>query len=89
MPKAKRQYGYFVMPILHGDRLIGRVSPAMLRDQGRLPVDAIYAEPDAPGDRTTGRAVAAAIEELAVFLGAREITYGRTLPSAWRSALHS
>lgn len=87
VPKGKRQYGYFVMPILHGDRLIGRVSPAMLRDQGRLVIEAIYAEPDAPTDRATGRAVADAIKELATFLGAREITYGGTLPSAWKPAL--
>lgn len=85
VPKEKRQYGYFVMPILHEDRLIGRVSPAMQRDQGRLAVEAIYAEPDAPRDPATGRAVAEAIEELAAFLGAHEITYGRTLPSAWKS----
>lgn len=89
VPKEKRQYGYFVMPILHSDQLIGRVSPTMVRDQDRLAVEAVYAEPDAPSDRATGRAVAAAIEELAAFLGAREITYGRTVPPAWKPALHS
>ncbi len=89
VPKGKRQYGYFVLPILHGDRLIGRVSPMMLRDEKRLAVEAVYAEPDAPTDRATGRAVAEAIEELAGFLGAREITFGRTLPSAWKPAFHS
>lgn len=89
VPKEKRQYGYFVLPILHGDRLIGRISPTMLRDEKRLAVEAVYAEPDAPNDRGTGRAVAQAVEELAAFLGARKITYARTLPSAWKPALHS
>lgn len=87
VPKEKRQYGYFVLPILHGDRLIGRISPIMLRDQGRLSVEAVYAEPDAPMDRTTGRAVAGAIEMLANFLGAREVSYGQKVPAGWKRAM--
>lgn len=89
VPKGKRQYGYFTMPILHGERLIGRIAPAMLRDERRLAVEAVYAEPDAPNNRGTGRAVAQAVEDLAAFLDARKITCARTLPSAWRPALHS
>lgn len=89
VPKEKRQYGYFVMPILHGERLIGRIAPTMLRDQARLAVEAVYAEPDAPRDRATGRAVAGAVEELARFLGAREVSYGPNVPPAWKAALRS
>lgn len=88
-PKEKREYGYFVMPILHGERLIGRIAPTVLRDQARLAVEAVYAEPDAPRDRATGRAVAGAVEELARFLGARQIAYGRNVPPAWKAALRS
>ncbi|RMF02606.1 MAG: winged helix-turn-helix domain-containing protein, partial [Chloroflexi bacterium] len=60
VPKAKRQYGYYVLPILHGDRLIGRIDPKMDRKSGTLHVNAVYAEPDAPQDSATARAVAAA-----------------------------
>jgi uncharacterized protein YcaQ len=88
VPKSKRRYGYYVLPILHGDRLIGRVDPMMDRRSGRLVVNAVHAEPDAPSTLSTARAVARAIEELAQFLQATEIEYA-TVPNAWSRALRS
>ncbi len=85
-PPAKRQYGFYVLPILHGDRLIGRVDPAMDRARGRLTVNAIYAEPGAPATRKTGQAIANAIQELGAFLGATEIAYKRRVPAIWKRA---
>ncbi len=85
-PKAKRQYGFYVLPILHGDQLIGRVDPAMDRARGRLTVNAIYAEPRALATRKTGQAVANAIQELGAFLGATEIAYKRRMPAIWKHA---
>jgi hypothetical protein len=87
VPKEKRQYGYYVLPILHGDRLIGRMDPTMDRKANRLNINAVYAEPGAPATHSTGRAVAAAVQELATFLGAKEIAYTDQVPDAWRKAL--
>lgn len=72
VPAAKRQYGYYVMPILHGDRLIGRVDPRMDRKAGRLVVNAVHLEPGiaTPDVRP---AIVGAIESLAAFLGAEGI----------------
>jgi uncharacterized protein YcaQ len=75
MPKQKREYGCYVMPILHGDRFIGRVDPVMNRKSGQLTIKAVYAEKNAPETRETAQAVARAIEELGMFLGAKDICY--------------
>ena len=85
VPKAARRYGYYVLPILHGDRLVGRVDPAMDRRSGRLVVHALHAEPDAP--EAAGPAVAAALQDLASFLGADGIDLRQKAPQVWRSAI--
>lgn len=86
VPKAKREYGYYVLPILHGEELIGRVSPRMDRKKKVLDVEAVYAEDNAPVNKETGTAVRRAIENLAQFLGAKTITYG-TVPKGWQTVL--
>jgi len=88
VPKEKRLYGYYVLPILHGDRLIGRVDPVFDRKRRRLTVNAVYAEPDAPATSAAAKAVAGAIEELGRFLGAREIALcPERAPAGWAQAL--
>jgi uncharacterized protein len=85
VPKAKRRFGYFVMPILGGDRLIGRVDPRFDRKDRVLHVNAVYAEPSA--DLTHGPAVSRAIRELASWLGARDVAFEGKRPTIWRRAL--
>jgi uncharacterized protein YcaQ len=87
VPKDKRKYGYYVLPILHGDQIIGRIDPLMNRKDKVLTVNAVYAEPGAPLNGETGKAVAGAIEELATFLGAKTIGYGENVPKGWKKAL--
>jgi uncharacterized protein YcaQ len=45
VPKAKREYGYYVLPILRGDRLIGRIEPVFDRKTAVLRVNSVYWEP--------------------------------------------
>lgn len=84
VPAAKRQYGYYVLPILHGDRLIGRIDPKMERKTGTLHVNAVYAETDAPAE--AGPAVAAAVANLAQFLDAKRIELTEKIPPMWRDS---
>jgi uncharacterized protein YcaQ len=81
VPKAKREYGYFVLPILRGDRLIGRIDPAYDRRSRILRISAVYAEPDAPADAWPS--IRASIEELAGWLGADEVALPPP-PAPWR-----
>lgn len=85
VPKAKRQYGYYVLPLLHGDRLIGRMDIRMDRQASVLNVNAIYGEPDAPADPAALQAIRASIESLATFLGADRIDYGEITFAPWRA----
>jgi uncharacterized protein YcaQ len=81
VPKAKRRYGYFVMPILHGDRVVGRLDPAFDRKDNVLRVRAAFAEPDAP--REAWPAIRAQIDGLASWLGADGVELG-DVPRIWR-----
>ncbi len=87
VPKHLRQYGYYVLPILHGDQLIGRIDPTMDRKNKQLLVNAVYAEQAAPMDKKTAKAIAGNIEELAAFLGAKKIVYGDNIPPRWKATL--
>ncbi len=44
VPKAKREYGYYVLPILRGDRLIGRIDTRFERRERALRVDGVWWE---------------------------------------------
>ena len=83
VPKAKRQYGYYVLPILHGDRLIGRIDPQMDRKTRTLHIYNVYAEEGAPEDKKVVREIGRSIAELAQFLGATAIEWGN-IPDGWR-----
>jgi len=86
VPAAKRRYGYYAMPVLHEDRLVARVDPAMNRQAGRLSIRAVSVEPGC-GDTAVAGATREAIAELGRFLGASAIDYDGRVPSRWRRTL--
>src|SRR5207302_1399387 len=86
VPAAKRRYGYYAMPVLHEDRLVARVDPAMNRETKRLSIRRVTVEPgcdDPQGARVTREAIAG----LATFLEAAAIDYDGEIPSRWRRTL--
>ncbi|MDE0632549.1 MAG: winged helix DNA-binding domain-containing protein [Caldilineaceae bacterium] len=87
VPKAKREYGYYVLPLLHGDRFIGRMDSQIERKTGIYRIHALYAEEGARVDARTGAAAAESLVELARFIGAKRVELGERIPAAWRDAL--
>ena len=68
VPKAKREYGYYVLPILRGARLIGRIDPVLDRKAGVLRVNSVHWE---PGVKPVS--LAKPLHDLARWLGAGSI----------------
>ena len=68
VPKAKREYGYYVLPILRGDRLIGRIDPVFDRKAGVLRVNSVHWEPGVKPVSLTKP-----LRDLARFVGADSI----------------
>jgi uncharacterized protein YcaQ len=67
-PAAKRRWGYFALPILYGDRLVGKLdATADRKETGTLRVEAIHE--DEPFTGATSEAVHREIEDLADWLG--------------------
>ena len=87
VPVAKREYGYYVLPILHGTELIGRVDATFDRGTRVLRVDGVWAERGAPAD--AGPDVADALHEMATWLGAESVQIGSRTPRAWAKALRA
>ncbi len=86
-PAARRKYGTYVMPILAGDRFLGRIDPRLDRERGVLRVNSVHAEAGIPGGADRGREVADLIERFGAFLGASEVEYTARVPSEWSRAL--
>ncbi len=66
-PRDKRRWGYFALPVLHGDRLVGKLDATADRKAGTLVVNAIHE--DVRFTKAMTAAVRAEIDDLAAWLG--------------------
>ena len=72
-PAAKRRWGYFALPVLHDDRLVGKVDATADRKASVLQVHAIHE--DVKFTRPMTKAVQAELEDLASWLGLGSVDF--------------
>ena len=73
VPEPKRQYGYYVLPLLEGTRFVGRLDPKFHRDRGLLEVKGLWWETGVKATKARLRALRQALEDLAAWLGAEDV----------------
>jgi uncharacterized protein YcaQ len=80
VPEAKRRWGYYVLPLLYGDRFVGRIEPRLDRKAGVLRVIGLWWEKDFDPTTEPGLAekMAAALEAHRAFGGVAKIELPRT-----------
>ena len=66
-PAPKRRYGYFTLPILHRDKLIGRLDPKARRKEGVFEVKSLHLEPGVSINDELIACVARALKECAAW----------------------
>ena len=80
LPAAKRTYGYFCLPILHKDRLIGRFDPKLERKENHLRIKSLYLEPEVDPEEEIITAVAASMHDFLTFHKASTLSIEKSLP---------
>jgi uncharacterized protein YcaQ len=78
-PKEKRRWGYFALPVLHEDRLVGKVDATADRKRSVLDVHAFHE--DVRFTRAITRAVHAELEALASWLGLSDVALRNRVPA--------
>jgi uncharacterized protein YcaQ len=74
-PAAQRRYGYYVLPILEGDRLIGRIEPKLHRDTSTLEVRGVWWEPKVKLTRARRTRLREALERMARLANAQHVVW--------------
>lgn len=82
VPERKRHYGYYVLPILEGDRFTGRADVKVHRKEGRLEVKGLWLETDVTLTAAREEAMRKALGRLARFTGAETVEIASALRRA-------
>lgn len=79
-PEPDRIWGYFCLPILHRERLVGRFDPKLERRNGTLRLKALYLEPGIAPEDDLIADMAGAMRDFMVWHGATDLVIERSEP---------
>jgi hypothetical protein len=74
-PAAKRQYGYYVYPMLEVDRMVGRIEAKADRKKGTLTVDNIWWEPKVKATAARMKKLDAELQRMGRFVGCGDVVW--------------
>lgn len=80
-PAPKRRYGYFTLPILHKDKLVGRLDPKAHRKEGMFEVKSLHLEPGVVINDELIASVARALRECAAWHKTPEVVLRQSAPA--------
>jgi uncharacterized protein YcaQ len=89
VPAPKRRYGYYVLPILHRGRLVGRLDAKAHRADGVFEVKALYLEPGVQAGDSLVATLAGAIGDCADWHATPHVRLDRCEPKALRAPLRA
>ena len=75
VPAPRRRYGYYVFPVLEGDRLVGRIDVKAFRDAGALRVKAFWPEAGVKLTKARRAKLEAELGRLALFSGCERVEF--------------
>jgi uncharacterized protein len=73
VPAPQRRWGYYILPLLEGERLVGRLDPKLRRDEGVLEIRQVWWEPGLRLSKGRLAGLEAALERLARLVGAERV----------------
>ncbi|AIF48978.1 winged helix-turn-helix domain-containing protein [Dyella japonica] len=89
VPAPKRQYGYYVLPILHRGRLVGRLDAKAHRREGVFEIKALFLEPDVEATPRLLEDLAGAIRASAQWHETPKVKLARSRPASVAAALRT
>lgn len=78
-PKEKREYGYYVLPVLYGDRFIARLDPGFDKQTRILTINDWWWEDGLEPDQQMADALKQCLADFMAYLEAGEIRYAKAL----------